>query len=93
MKVHGDSEFTHTATGLLSLEQLAAQAKTIADAVRVPVIADAESGFVPEETIRLFEQAGVAAVHIEDHTGAGKHTSGPQQLTSREETPSASARP
>ena len=80
------SRFAMPDTGLLSLEQLAAQAKTIADAVRVPVIADAESGFVPEETIRLFEQAGVAAVHIEDHTGAGKHTSGPQQLTSREET-------
>jgi len=69
-------------TGLLSLEQLAAQAKTIADAVRIPVIADAE-GF--DNAVPAFEAAGVAAIHIEDHTGAGKHTSGPQELYSKEE--------
>ena len=68
-------------TGLLSLEVLVAQAKTIADAVRVPVIADAESGFDdPARTVRAFEDAGVAAIHIEDHTGAGKHTDLPQRL-------------
>jgi 2-methylisocitrate lyase-like PEP mutase family enzyme len=67
-------------TGLLSLEQLASHARTVAAAVRVPVIADAEGGFDPQETTRLFEAAGVAAIHIEDHTGAGKHTSGPQEL-------------
>ena len=67
-------------TGLLSLEQLAAHAKTIADAVRIPVIADAEAGVDPEKTTFLFEQAGVAAIHIEDHTGAGKHTDLPQTL-------------
>ena len=69
-------------TGLLSLEQLAAQAKTIADAVRIPVIADAE-GF--DNAVPAFEAAGVAAIHIEDHTGAGKHTNAPQQLHPREE--------
>jgi methylisocitrate lyase len=73
-------------TGLLSLEQLASHARTVAAAVRVPVIADAEGGFDPQETTRLFEAAGVAAIHIEDHTGAGKHTSGPQELRSMEET-------
>jgi 2-methylisocitrate lyase-like PEP mutase family enzyme len=67
-------------TGRLSLEQLAAQAMSIAAAVRVPVIADAESGFNPEETARAFESAGVSAIHIEDHTGAGKHTDRPQAL-------------
>ena len=71
-------------TGLLRLEDLAAQAKTIADAVSIPVIADAEGGFHPPEemwrTVRAFEDAGVAAIHIEDHTGAGKHTSAPQTL-------------
>ena len=35
---------------------------------------------------QLAAKTAFAAVHIEDHTGAGKHTSGPQQLTSREET-------
>lgn len=67
-------------TGLLTLNELAAQAKTIAGAVRIPVIADAEAGFRPDETIRAFEAAGVAALHIEDHTGAGKHTDAPQGL-------------
>jgi 2-methylisocitrate lyase-like PEP mutase family enzyme len=31
-------------------------------------------------TVHAFEEAGVAAIHIEDHTGAGKHTEGPQTL-------------
>jgi methylisocitrate lyase len=31
-------------------------------------------------TVQAFERAGVAAIHIEDHTGAGKHTSAPQTL-------------
>lgn len=74
------SRFGITDTGLLSLESLVAQARTIAQAVRVPVIADAEGGFDPEKTVAAFEDAGVAAIHIEDHMGAGKHTDGPQQL-------------
>ena len=76
------SRFAIPDTGLLTLDQLAAHAKTIAAAVRVPVIADAEAfdGAVP-----AFEAAGVAAIHIEDHTGAGKHTSLPQKLYPVEE--------
>lgn len=76
------SRFAIPDTGLLTLEELAAHAKTIAAAVRVPVIADAEAfdGAVP-----AFEAAGVAAIHIEDHTGAGKHTSLPQKLYPVEE--------
>ena len=64
-------------TGRLSLEQLAAHAATIAAAVRIPVIADAESF---DNAVPAFEAAGVSAIHIEDHTGAGKHTGGPQTL-------------
>ena len=64
-------------TGLLSLKQLTAHAKTIADAVRIPVIADAEAF---DDAVPAFEAAGVAAIHIEDHTGAGKHTDLPQTL-------------
>jgi methylisocitrate lyase len=75
------SRFALPDTGLLSLEQLAAHARTIADAVAVPVIADAE-GF--DNAVPAFEAAGVSAIHIEDHTGAGKHTSGPQALYSKE---------
>jgi len=79
------SRFALPDTGLLSLDELAAQARTIARAVRIPVIADAEAGFRPEETIRAFEAAGVAAIHIEDHTGEGKHTDLPQKLHPIEE--------
>jgi 2-methylisocitrate lyase-like PEP mutase family enzyme len=79
------SRFAIPDTGLLSLDELAAQAKTIAAAVRIPVIADAEAGFRPEETVRAFELAGVAAIHIEDHTGAAKHTDLPQELHPVEE--------
>lgn len=79
------SRFAIPDTGLLSLNELAAQARTIARAVRIPVIADAEAGFRPEETMRAFEAAGVAALHIEDHTGAGKHTDSPQTLHPIEE--------
>jgi methylisocitrate lyase len=76
------SRFGITDTGLLSLESLVEQARTIASAVNVPVIADAESGFDPPTAVAAFERAGVAAVHIEDHLGAGKHTSAPQELRS-----------
>jgi 2-methylisocitrate lyase-like PEP mutase family enzyme len=79
------SRFAIPDTGLLSLDELAAQARTVSRAVRIPVIADAEAGFQPDETIRAFEAAGVAALHIEDHTGAGKHTDLPQRLHPMEE--------
>jgi len=79
--------FCITDTGLLSLESLVEQARTIADAVRIPVIADGESGFEdPALTVRAFEDAGVAAIHIEDHTGAGKHTNQPQTLRAAKES-------
>lgn len=74
------SRFGITDTGLLSLESLVAQARTITSAVRIPVIADAEGGFDVEQAVLAFQDAGVAAIHIEDHTGAGKHTSAPQAL-------------
>jgi methylisocitrate lyase len=78
------SRFGLPDTGLLSLEPLVEQARTIAQAVNVPVIADAEGGFNDAanmwRTVQAFEDAGVAAIHIEDHAGSGKHTSRPQSL-------------
>ena len=71
------SRFGIPDTGRLSLQQLVSQARTIADAVSIPVIADAEAF---DDAVPAFEAAGVAAIHIEDHTGAGKHTADPQKL-------------
>ncbi len=76
-------------TGLLTLDDLVAQARTLVNAVQIPVIADAEGGFNDPanmwRTVQAFEQAGVAAIHIEDHEGPGKHTSLPQKLRTPED--------
>ena len=66
-------------TGRLSLNELVEHARSITAAVRIPVIADAEAF---DDAVPAFEAVGVSAIHIEDHTGAGKHTSGPQTLHS-----------
>lgn len=80
------SRFALPDVGLILLEDLVEHAATVAHAVNVPVIADAEGGFQdPGKTVRAFEDAGVAAIHIEDHTGAGKHTTLPQTLRPKEE--------
>ncbi len=72
-------------TGVLSLQDMVDQARSIADAVDIPVIADAEGGFNDAaniwRTVRDFENAGVAAIHIEDHA-FGKHAEVPQRLHS-----------
>lgn len=66
-------------TGRLSLNELVEHARSITAAVRIPVIADAEAF---DDAVPAFEAVGVSAIHIEDHTGAGKHTCGPQALHS-----------
>ena len=56
--------------GLLTSTEVAQLAGYIANAVRIPAIVDADTGFGGEEnvarTIRQLEQAGVAGCHIED---------------------------
>src|SRR4051812_14327513 len=56
--------------GLLSLEEVARLCHYIAAAVRIPVIADADTGFggAPNtaRTVMEFERAGLAGLHIED---------------------------
>src|SRR4051812_10119882 len=56
--------------GLLSLEEVARLCGYIAEAVKIPVIADADTGFggAPNaaRTVQRFEQAGLAGLHIED---------------------------
>src|SRR5262245_60092675 len=56
--------------GLLTLTEVVIQARYVAAAVSLPVIADADTGFGEgihvRRTVREFERAGLAGIHIED---------------------------
>ncbi len=56
--------------GLLSMSEVVSDAKTIADAVSIPALADADTGYGPPlnvmRTVREFERAGLAGLHLED---------------------------
>jgi len=63
--------------GLVSMREMADHAASVVGAVEgIPVIADAENGFgnvtTLWRTVREFERAGVAGIHLEDHE-FGKH--------------------
>lgn len=74
--------------GLVSMTDMVDHARSIVDAVSLPVIADAENGFNNAaniwQTVQAFERAGVSAIHIEDHE-FGKHTSVRPKLLPAEE--------
>jgi 2-methylisocitrate lyase-like PEP mutase family enzyme len=56
--------------GLVTMSEMAENAGRIATAVRVPVIADADTGYGNElnvtRTMREYEKRGIAGLHIED---------------------------
>jgi hypothetical protein len=56
--------------GLLTLTEMINRAREIADAVNIPIVSDAETGYGNAvnvvRAVREFERAGVAAIHIED---------------------------
>src|SRR5262245_24998906 len=56
--------------GLLSLTEFVAHARIITLATDLPLLCDADTGFGEalnvERTVRLFESAGVAGIHLED---------------------------
>ena len=56
--------------GLLTLTEFVQHAQLTAQATSLPVLCDADTGFGEslnvERTVRLFEQAGVAGIHLED---------------------------
>ncbi len=56
--------------GLITMTEMIENATAIAASVSVPVIADADTGFGNalnvQRTVRDFERAGVAAIHLED---------------------------
>src|SRR5688572_22204805 len=56
--------------GLLTMKEMVDNARAIADASQLPLIADADTGYGGQinvqRTVRAYERAGVAAIHIED---------------------------
>src|SRR5579872_494256 len=77
--------------GLLTLTEMAQQAKYIADAVKVPCIADADTGYGETlnvaRAVREFEAAGLAGIHVEDQVSPkrcghldGKQVVAPQDM-------------
>jgi 2-methylisocitrate lyase-like PEP mutase family enzyme len=76
--------------GLITLTELATHAKNIDHAITVPVIADGESGFGNAvnvaRTVREYEKAGVAALHIEDQMVPQRYRpDGKPQIAPKEE--------
>jgi methylisocitrate lyase len=74
--------------GAVTMDEMAAYAKRIVDAVDVPVLADGENGWNNPaniwRTVQTFEQAGVCGIHIEDHE-FGKHAPVTQVLATPEQ--------
>lgn len=59
--------------GLFTRDQLVEQTRILARAVTIPLVVDADTGFggprEVEQTVRLLEEAGAAAVQLEDQAG------------------------
>lgn len=62
--------FGHPDVGLLTMTEMVDAAARIVEAVNIPVISDADTGYGNAvnvwRTVREFERAGVAAIHLED---------------------------
>ena len=63
-------------TGVISLAEMAADAAVIANAVAIPAIVDADTGYGPpsmvREAVREFERAGLTGMQLEDQDAAKK---------------------
>ncbi len=76
--------------GLLTMTEMVNQARYLADAVSLPVIADADTGYGNAinviRTVREYERAGVAAIHIEDQIAPKKcgHFEGKEVISENE---------
>jgi len=76
--------------GLLTLTEFVAQSQLIAQATSLPVLCDADTGFGEalhvERTVRLFEAAGAAGIHLEDQEMPKRcgHLSGKSLVTPEE---------
>lgn len=73
--------------GLLTLDEVTAEAGRIAQAVSIPTIVDADTGYggptAVAEAVRAFEEAGLAGMQIEDQETAKKcgHLAGKQLVS------------
>jgi 2,3-dimethylmalate lyase len=76
--------------GLLSFGEMVHSARRLAQAVEVPVIADADDGYGNPinviRTVKEYEAAGVSAIHIEDQVSPKKcgHLEGKQVIEASE---------
>ena len=76
--------------GLLTMTEMADNARRIADCVDIPVIADADTGYGNPlnviRTVGAYEAAGVAAIHLEDQVAPKKcgHMEGKQVIPAGE---------
>ncbi len=76
--------------GLLTMTEMVTHARNIANAVSLPVIADADTGYGNAinlaRTVREYEGAGVAGIHIEDQVTPKKcgHFEGKQVISQDE---------
>ncbi len=65
-----NTQFGFPDLGLLSMSEVARQVERICNAVEIPVIADADTGYgnvlAVRRTVQTFERAGVAAIQLED---------------------------
>lgn len=73
--------------GLLSLDELCAHVEAMADAVDIPLVVDADTGFGNalnvQRSVRRLERAGAAAVQLEDQVSPKKcgHFSGKEVVS------------
>jgi 2,3-dimethylmalate lyase len=83
--------------GLLTLTEMVDNAHRIAQAVAIPVIADADTGYGGPvnviRTVREYEDAGVAAIHLEDQVMPKKcgHMDGKEVIPAAEMAAKVSA--
>jgi carboxyvinyl-carboxyphosphonate phosphorylmutase len=76
--------------GLITLTEMTWVARCIASAVEVPVIADADTGYGNAvnvmRTVREYEHAGVAGIHIEDQVSPKRcgHIAGKELISAEE---------
>jgi 2-methylisocitrate lyase-like PEP mutase family enzyme len=76
--------------GLLSLSEMAAHVRAITDAVELPVIVDADTGFgnavSVARTVRVLEKAGAAGIQLEDQVSPKRcgHFEGQEVISTAE---------